>query len=364
MYKKELLKPDGRKLWLYSNSEIADGIEPTNPPHEPIHSNPHMRWHPLRGEWVAYASHRQNRTFLPPKDYSPLMTTKSKEFPTEMPAGEYDMAVFENLFPSLDQKSTESPDMFVPTRAADGLCEVVVFSQDPDTCLGALPVERVRLMLEVMADRMKTLGENPNIQYALPFENRGVEMGVTLHHPHGQIYAYPFIPQVPAKMLESMRTYHDKNKSGLFEDLMNEEIKDGRRIIFDSPKSCSFVPVCARYTYETWVAPKRAAAHLYDLSSEEILDLAKTLKATLMKMDGLWKKPFPYLMVLFQAPLDGQPHPEAHMHFQIYPPLRTPDRLKYLAGTELGGGMYVNDSLPEAKAEELRAVEIEMKGLR
>lgn len=359
MQKKELTKPDGRKLWLYSNSKISDGIEATNPPHEPIQSNPHMRWHPLRGEWVAYASHRQNRTFLPPKDYSPLMTTRSKEFPTEMPAGEYEMAVFENLFPSLDPKSVEAPELITPTRAADGVCEVVVFSQDPDTSLSQLPLERVRLVLEVLADRMKTLKENPKIQYALPFENRGVEMGVTLHHPHGQIYAYPFVPPVPAKMLESMRDYYDKNKSGLFADMMNEEIQDGRRMIFQSEKSCSFVPVCARYTYETWVAPKRAVGHLYDLSTDELHDLAKTLKSTLLKLDGLWKKPMPYLMILFQAPVDGQDHPHAHLHFQIYPPLRTPDRLKYLAGTELGGGMYVNDSLPEAKAEELRAVEIE-----
>src|SRR4051812_21229355 len=135
MYRKDLLKPDGRRMSLYSRRPISDSIKPTNPPHDPIVDGSHLRWHPLRGEWVAYASHRQNRTFLPPKDFSPLAVTKSDEYPTEMPKGDYDVAVFENLFPSLSEQSNSSPELTVPTQPGKGVCEVVVFTQDPDTSL-------------------------------------------------------------------------------------------------------------------------------------------------------------------------------------------------------------------------------------
>ncbi len=317
-----------------------------------------MRWHPLRGEWVAYASHRQNRTFLPPKEYSPLAVTKSKDFPTEMPEGQYDVAVFENLFPSFSETSAPSPDLFVPTASAQGICEVVVFTQDPDTSLGNLSVEEIQLLLQVWAERTKELGSRPSIDYVLPFENRGVEVGVTLHHPHGQIYSYPFVPPVPAKMLENQKKYFQEKQRGLLQDFIRDEIKDGRRLIHEENSALAFIPVCARYPYETWVAPKRPAPFLSDLSNQELRDLAVVLKTVLLKFDHLWNKPFPYLNILYQAPTDGISHPECHAHFQFYPPLRTREKLKYLAGTEIGAGTFINDTWPEEKAAELRAVEV------
>jgi UDPglucose--hexose-1-phosphate uridylyltransferase len=366
MNKLTLKKPDGRDLHLYSTRPLVGNFVATNPKSDALIGRPHLRWHPLRGEWVAYASHRQNRTFLPPKDYSPLAVTRSDEFPTELGPGDYEVAVFENLFPSLNDRplaSTEvgAPEAIVPTRPADGVCEVVVFTQDPEGSLADLPLERVRLVLEALADRTRELGKKENIQYVLPFENRGVEMGVTLHHPHGQLYAYPFVPPVPARMLGEMERFWKENGRGLFDDLVKKEVKDGRRLIVSDERALSFIPVCARYPYETWVAPTRPAAFLHDLDGEEMTALARVLKETLQKHDALWNRPQPYLMVLFQAPLDGKPHPEAHVHFEIYPPYRTRDRLKYLAGTELGAGMFVNDSLPEEKAAELRAAKSEKK---
>lgn len=358
MNKKDFVKPDGRKMILYSRRPISDSIEATNPPHEPIVGSPHMRWHPLRGEWVAYASHRQNRTFLPPKEYSPLAVTRSKEFPTELPAGDYDVAVFENLFPSLAENATNGPETSVPTRPATGVCEVVVFTQNPDTSLGMLSVDEIQLVLQVWADRTRDIGSRPAIEYVMPFENRGVEVGVTLHHPHGQIYSYPFVPPVPARMLEMQEKYFSQHSRPLLEDFISDEQKNGQRLIHQEEKALSFVPSCARYPYETWIMPKRRVGWLYDLGENEMQDLAKTLKTVLMKFDRLWDKPFPYLMVLYQAPTDGKPHLESHAHFQIYPPLRTKDRLKFLAGTEIGAGMFVNDTWPEEKAAELRKVEV------
>ncbi len=359
MYKRALKKPDGRNLYLYSRTPIDEGIVPTNPANDGIKPRPHQRWHPLRREWVIYASHRQNRTFLPPKDYSPLSLSRNKDFPTEMPLGNYEVAVFENLFPAMNLETEEAPELKVDTQPSKGICEVIVFTHDPDTSLGQLPIKRIQLILEVLGERTRELGKNDHIQYVMPFENRGVEMGVTLHHPHGQIYSYPFIPPVPTQFMESMKRYWKETASGLMEQIILDERSDGRRILIETESTICFIPAFARYPYETWIMPKRKVQFLYDLTDEELFDLSAVLKALILKFDHLWNRPFPYLMNLYQAPVKGE-HPYAHLFFQITPPYRSKDRLKFLAGTELGAGVFVNDSLPEEKAREIREVEVEV----
>ncbi len=163
---------------------------------QPVSPNSHLRWHPLRGEWIAYASHRQHRTFLPPPEWNPLAVTTDPSAPTEVPAGPWEVAVFENLFPTLSGQAHDPPASIVDTRPGRGACEVVVFTQDPTSSLGRLPVDHVALIVDVWADRTEALGARDDVEYVFPFENRGVEVGVTLHHPHGQIYAYPFVPPV------------------------------------------------------------------------------------------------------------------------------------------------------------------------
>jgi UDPglucose--hexose-1-phosphate uridylyltransferase len=357
VYQKKLQKPDGRSLYLFSNSPIPEGIEATTPKNQGPSPTPHQRWHPLRREWVIYASHRQNRTFLPPKDYSPLAVTVNSDFPTELPAGDYEVAVFDNLFPSLNLSTEEAPDLYIPTQASKGVCEVVVFTKDPLTSLGDLPRERIELIVRVLGERTKELGDQQIIQYVLPFENRGVEMGVTLHHPHGQIYSYSFIPPVQQQFLESMKNHLQKTGKGLLESIIDSEVQDGRRIILERETVLCFIPAFARYPYETWVVPKRRVGLLYELTDKELEDLSSILKELLLKFDHLWMRPFPYLMTIHQAPLKGS-HRYAHLFFQITPPYRSKDRLKYLAGTELGAGVFVNDSLPEEKALELRSVKV------
>jgi UDPglucose--hexose-1-phosphate uridylyltransferase len=360
MYAQKLLKPDGRKLTLYSRYPIAEGISAPSPSKNPVPANPHLRWHPLRGEWVAYASYRQGRTFMPPPEYNPLAPTINLKVPTELPQGDYDIAVFDNRFPSLTLATQDAPDCIVETLPANGACEVVVFTQDPDASLGALSLEHLDLLLQVWSDRTRELGANPQIQYVLPFENKGVEVGVTLHHPHGQIYAYPFIPPVPARMLEQQRRFYDQKGRGLLEDLIQQEIADNKRIIYQDEVAIAFVPVCARYPYEVWIAPKQPVPSFCELTPAQRWGLAHALKTVCLKYDGLWHRPFPYLMAWFQAPTDGESHPQAHLHAEFYPPYRTGDKLKYLAGTELAAGMFANDALPEEKAYELQAVTVKL----
>jgi UDPglucose--hexose-1-phosphate uridylyltransferase len=358
MYKRALTKPDGRRLILYSREPLVQQFEAPSPNAEPLKPNAHLRWHPLRGEWVAYAGHRQNRTFLPPPEYNPLAPTADPNHPTELPAGRYDVAVFENMFPTLTPLARDPPDAIVPTRPATGSCEVVVFTQDPSATLGSLPLSHLVLLFEVWADRYSELGARADVQYVFPFENRGVEVGVTLHHPHGQIYAYPFVPPIAARELQQQREYLAKHGSGLLFDHLEAEVADGRRVLYVSGGAIAVLPVCARYPYEVWVAPRRAAPSLSSITPDERAELARALKTVLMKFDALWQKPFPYIMVFHQAPTDGQEHPEAHLHIELYPAYRMTGRLKYLAGSEVGAGVFTADTLPEEKARELQAVQV------
>lgn len=360
MYTIELTKPDGRSLILYSLDPPDRYESVPSPFSDPLNANPHLRWHPLRGEWITYAAYRQGRTFLPPPEYNPLAVTVNTNNPTELPAGNWNIAVFDNRFPSLSLQANDEPKLSVSTKAAVGKCEVVVFTQDPKSSLGSLPLEHIDLLLQVWADRTTKLGLHPDIEYVLPFENRGAEVGVTLHHPHGQIYAYPVVPPIPARMQQQASEYYQSNNRGILQDLIHKELKAKDKILYQGEHAVAFVPPCARYPYEVWVAPIEPVETFAHLSDEQRTDLACALKTVLLKYDGLWKRPFPYLMTWYQAPTDGQSHPESHLHAEFFPPYRTPEKLKYLAGTELGAGFFAMDVLPEEKARELQQVEVDI----
>jgi len=360
MNRRVLRKPDGRALILYGRGPIAADIEAPSPSTAPFAPNAHLRWHPLRGEWVAYATHRQHRTFLPPPEYNPLAATHDPRHPTELPAGDYDAAVFENLFPTFTTLAHDPPSLTVPTGEARGACEVVVFTQDPATSLGRLPLWHIELIFGVWTDRYRELGARSDVSYVYVFENRGVEVGVTLNHPHGQIYAYPFIPPIPARELAHERVHFDNHGTTLLEGMVADELAAGRRVLYDGPDVAAFVPICARYPYEVWVAPRRAVASLDHLDERTCRDFARALKTVLMKYDGLWERPFPYIMAMHQAPTDGAPHPESHLHIEFYPAYRMRDRLKYLAGSEIGAGVFTADTDPDDKAAELKNVRVDI----
>jgi len=361
MHQLELRKPDGRALTLYGRAPLTSGLEAPSPFAEPLQGAPHLRWHPLRGEWVTYAAYRQDRTFLPPPEYNPFALTRDAAHPTEVPAGNWDVAVFDNRFPALDLAADTAPALAtVPTAPAKGRCEVVVFSQDPAGSLGGLPLDHVALVIEVWAARSRKLAGEAAIRYVLPFENRGAEVGVTLHHPHGQIYAYPVVPPIPERMCAIAAEHHARHGRGPLASLIEEELRDGVRILYRGEEAVAFVPSCARYPYEVWVAPLAPVASFADLDRAQTRDLARALKTVLMKYDALWQRPFPYLLAWYQAPCDGGPHPGAHLHAELYPPYRTPTRLKYLAGTELAAGFFAMDALPEDKARELQQVAVDI----
>ena len=356
MYKRVLKKRDGRNLTLYGQQALPDSVDAPSPIDVPSHPNSHLRWHPLRGEWIAYASHRQGRTFLPPSDYNPLAPTVRPDQSTEVPNGRWDIAVFDNLFPALSMEAHAPPKLSVPTRPGIGACEVVVFTQDSAANLGTLSLPHLELLIDVWADRYDELGRRPEIAYVYPFENRGTEVGVTLHHPHGQIYGYPFVPPLPARELHQQRGYFARHARSLVADIVAHELSEAVRLVYRGNHVAAFMPVCARYSYEVWIAPMRPAQSFAALTRDERREFARALKTVVLKYDGLWNRPFPYILAFHQAPTDGVDHPEAHLHAEFYPALRMPGRLKYLAGSEIGAGVFTADTLPEEKVRELQAV--------
>lgn len=316
-----------------------------------------LRWNPLLGEWLATATQRQDRTFLPPADYCPLCPTKPGGFPTEIPEPTYDIVAFENKFPSLrrdpPEPAVEGTDLY-PVRPGIGICEVIVYTPNHSSTLAREPVEQIDKLVRVWTDRFRELAALEYVDYVFIFENKGEAIGVTLHHPHGQIYAYPFIPPHIERELEQSAAHHERTGGCLICDIAAEERRDGRRIITENESFIAYIPFFARYPYEVHIASLRHLGDLTELARAEQRDLAEILKMVIAAYDRLFDISFPYMMVLHQRPTDGGAHEHYHFHIEFYPPLRTKTKLKYLAGSESGAGVFINDTLAEEKAAELR----------
>ena len=328
-----------------------------------------LRWDPLTGEWVVIAAQRQDRTFLPPPQACPLDPSAPGRA-TEIPAADYDVVVFENRFPSLrgaGHAAGAVPAEAVPAevvppeaglgagRPAYGRCEVVCFTADHDSSFARLPASRVRTVLEAWADRSAILGAMPGIRQVYCFENRGEEIGVTLHHPHGQIYAFPFVTPRMRRMLEAAAGYAARTGRNLYDDLTAAEAADGTRIVARNEEWIAFVPAAARWPYEVLIFPARRVPRLTALGDAARDGFGGLYLDVLRRLDALFAAPLPYVAAWHQAPAGvGQGHEEFGLHLQVLSVRRAPERLKYLAGTESGAGVWINDIVPEAAARRLR----------
>lgn len=320
-----------------------------------------LRWHPLLEEWVITATHRQDRTFLPPAGFCPLCPTQPGGFASEIPYDAYAVAVFENKFPSLRPEppapAVEATPLS-PVLPASGACEVVCYAQGHDRTFADLSVPEIATLIRVWADRTRALGERPGIDYVYCFENKGTAIGVTLHHPHGQIYAFPFLPPFVQRRVSAGESHHRRTGRCLHCDAVGVELEAGSRLVDQNEAAVAFVPFYARYPYEVHVYPRRHQGGLAELTPSEIRGVAELLSRVTRRYDGLWGFSMPYIMAIFQAPTDGVERPGEHWHIEFTPPMRTPEKLKYLAGCEAGAGNFINDTLPEDKAAELRAVRL------
>lgn len=318
-----------------------------------------LRYNPLLGEWLATATHRQDRTFLPPVDFCPLCPTKPGSFPTEVPEPDYDIVAFENRFPSLKREPEEpaiAADGIYRVEPSLGICEVVLYSPDHNTSLAREPVEKIHKLVRVWRHRFEELERRSFVNYIFIFENKGEAVGVTLHHPHGQIYAYPFVPPVVAREIRQSRNYHDETGRCLMCDIIEKEMAFEKRLVAKNKSFSAYIPFFARYPFEVHIASRRHLQAFSDLSVIEERHLAEILKQVLAGFDRLFDRSFPYIMAIHQRPSDGKNYDHYHFHIEFYPPMRTGDKLKYLAGSEAGAGMFINDTLPELKAAELRSL--------
>ena len=317
---------------------------------------------PLTGEWRTFATSRQGRTFLPPVEQCPLCPTRDPAFPTEVPWPAFDVAVFDNRFPAL-LASPPEPDVdgvgVYRVEPAQGATEVIVYSDDHDATLESLGVERVRLLIDVWAARYAELGSREDVAYVFLFENRGEAMGVTLHHPHGQIYGYPEVPPLPARELDAARQHLARRGTCVLCDVVAQERSEAVRIVAQNDVFLAFVPFAARFPYEVHITASRHVPSLLDLSDPDRRELAALLIEVVRRYDGLFGFRLPYVMSVHQAPTDDRDwEPVSHLHIEFTPFHRTADRLKYLAGSELGGGAFLNDVAPEQAAASLRDVPV------
>ena len=316
-----------------------------------------LRFNPLLGEWLATATHRQDRTFLPPPGFCPLCPTQEGGFPTEIPESSYDIVAFENRFPSLLSHPPEpaiDPTDLYSVEPSKGICEVVVYTPEHASSLAQQPVEQLLKLVRVWRHRFEELDALDFVKYVFIFENKGEVVGVTLHHPHGQIYAYPFVPPIITRELEQTRRHFETTGGCLLCNIVGEEAEFEARIVVENDSFMAYIPFFARYPFETHLIAKRHIQAFSDLSRAEELDLASIMKQLLSAFDRIFEMPFPYVMAIHQRPSDGGSYDHYHFHIEFYPPMRTVSKLKYLAGSEIGAGMFINDTLPEQKAEELR----------
>jgi UDPglucose--hexose-1-phosphate uridylyltransferase len=308
---------------------------------------PDLRFDPLRQEWVAYATERNDRTFLPTA-FCPLCPT-GVGGASEVPLDTFEVVVFENRFPAFGPDRRQGRPVRPPTTGCD-------------LTLARLPAERVRLLVDVWADRYRELGSRAEVAYVYIFENKGEEVGVTLHHPHGQIYALPFIPPfAEAELAASGEHLVEAGQCLHCRELALEAA--GPRMVLSEGSMVAFVPRSARWPYEVHLYPHRHMASIADLDEAERWDLARALLAVTGTYDRHFGFSTPYVMAVHQAPTDGRDWQQAHLHFEFYPPHRRADRLKYLAGVELGAGTFVNDTRPEDTAEQLRLAATKTPGM-
>ena len=328
------------------------------------------RWHPLRHEWVVISSGRDHRPWLgeqvvgtqgdvPPHAADCYLCPGNTRVSGAVNPRYDSVFVFDNDHPCVSPAAPNvepPPSPLYRNRRADGVARVVCYTPRHDLTLAELPVAGVVELLTALQRQYRELGARREVNHVLMFENKGDVVGVSNPHPHCQIYATNFVFRTIEVEAEAASAHFAANGRSLMSDIVAAEEQDGRRVLEQNGAAISFVPYFARYPYETYVAPRATHASIADLSINELREFAAVLGTTLVRLDNLWRMSFPYVMVLHQAPTDGLPHPGFHFHIQIHPPLRKPGLLKYLAGPEIGGGNFLNDTAPEEKAAELQAV--------
>ena len=331
---------DGREIIFFDRPGAPERVVHDPRPMTALTTASQIRRDPMLDEYVVIASHRQDRTYLPPADECPLDPSTDGRH-TEVPTPDYEVVVFENRFPSL---------------SGNGRCEVVCFSSDHDARFADLSPDRVDLVLSAWIDRSLGLAALPGVEQVFCFENRGEEIGVTLSHPHGQIYAYPFVTPRTTRMLEVAQRYWKQTGEVLVDEVVAAERRDGSRVITETDEWTAFVPEAARWPVEVHLYPRRRVPDLPGLDAAQRADFGPFYLDVLQRFDRLYGDPLPYISAWHQAPLHVG-RDLMGLHVELFSIRRAPGKLKYLAGSESGMGAFVSDVTPEQTAARLRAAQ-------
>lgn len=343
---------DGRQIMYYDTATAPErsAVDTRELADAPTHTE--LRRDPLLDQWVVVAGHRQARTFLPPTSECPLCPTRDDQR-TEIPESDYEVVVFENRFPSLTQVEPEPGEADPHIHHGFGRCEVVCFTSDHASSFADASPERVRLVLEAWIDRDRALSAIPGVEYVFIFENRGVEIGVTISHPHGQIYAYPFVPPRDEQMRRAAQNYRASTGSSLYADVIAAEVSDGRRIIHSGEHWIAFIPHAARWPFEVQLFTRRPIQHLAELNEEERVEFSQLYPSLLRAFDEVLGVPMPYIAAWHQAPV-GVQDDNSRLFLEVFSLRRAAEKLKYLAGSESAAWVWINDISPEQAAQRLR----------
>ena len=330
---------DGRALTYFGAIPARPADYPDRRKLPAVGMGSEARFDKLLGEWVVVAGHRQDRTFQPAADRCPLCPTTAGSL-TEIPAPDYAVVVFDNRFPALSGQ-------------AGGRCEVICFSPDHAASFADLSLAQTATVMAAWTDRSAALAQLPEVEQVYCFENRGQEIGVTLSHPHGQIYAYPHITPRTDRMLQSCDSYRRETGRNLFDDMLAAEHADPARIVLAGTYWTALVPYAARWPYEVHLYPRERVPGLTALSSGARAEFCELYLDLLRRFDRLFDSPAPYISAWHQAPV-RRGGDDFALHLELFTIKRAPGKLKYLAGTESGMGAFVNDIAPEAAASRLR----------
>lgn len=348
---------DGREIIYFDETADAQRVLIDSRDLPPVIPGSQVRYDALTGEWVGIAGHRQTRIYHPPANACPLCPTTADNA-SEIPSPDYDVVVFENRFPSFAGAGETAADGgLFDSRVGNGRCEVVCFTSDHNATLSALPTSRMRTVIEAWADRTAELSALPGVEQVFCFENRGVEIGVTLAHPHGQIYGYPFATPKTAAAIRSVQAHRAAGGTNLFADLLAGELADGSRIVGQNEHWVAFVPFAARWPVEVHLYPRRQVRDLTELDTTERAALAELYLEVIRRMEGVFDDTLPAITGVHQAPVHANPD-DYRLHLEVFSIRRDVGKIKYLAGSESAMGAFVNDITPEIAAQRLREVEL------
>ncbi|MHA1144751.1 MAG: galactose-1-phosphate uridylyltransferase [Candidatus Helarchaeota archaeon] len=313
-----------------------------------------LRWNPFLKEWVIINPRRMKRPNLPEKQSCPFCVGS----PEIKIKGEWKVLVLPNKFPALGipDSNVSITDPLLKIKPGIGQCEVIIYSPSHEKHLAALDHDQIEEIIEIWIQRFKALSTRDEILYVLIFENRGRFIGVSLDHPHGQIYAFPFIPPKIGRELQNSKEYYSEKKSCLFCDHLKSEKKEGSRIILENEDFVCFIPFFATWPYGTFIYPKKHVQSLLEFTSNMKSSLAKILRGILKKYEKLFEEELAYEMILHQSPCDDTKYPFYHFHIEIYVMNRGEGKMKYLGGCELGSGVFVNSTSPEDIAKVLKKI--------